>query len=85
MFSVSGRRPQENLRLLNLVEFTSPSDINNRPGAASGQLWGANAVHEFAVVRDTYGTEYGKPGRPDQYRHFVRLKYNQLNETRILL
>ena len=63
MFSVSGRRPQENLFLLNGVEFTSASEINNTPGGVSGQLLGVDAVREFAVVKDTYGAEYGKrPG-----------------------
>jgi hypothetical protein len=63
MFAVSGRRPQENLYLLNGVEFTSASEINNTPGGASGQLLGVDAVREFAVVKDTYGAEYGKrPG-----------------------
>jgi hypothetical protein len=32
MFAASGRRPQENLFLLNGVEFTSASEINNTPG-----------------------------------------------------
>ncbi len=63
MFSASGRRPQENLYLLNGVEFTSASEINNTPGGASGQLLGVDAVREFSVVKDTYGAEYGKrPG-----------------------
>ena len=63
MFSASGRRPQENLYLLNGVEFTSASEINNTPGGASGQLLGVDAVREFSVVTDTYGAEYGKrPG-----------------------
>ncbi|MFY9527983.1 MAG: carboxypeptidase regulatory-like domain-containing protein [Candidatus Acidiferrales bacterium] len=63
MFSASGRRPQENLYLLNGVEFTSASEINNTPGGVSGQLLGVDAVREFSVVRDTYGAEYGKrPG-----------------------
>ena len=63
MFSSSGRRPQENLYLLNGVEFTSASEINNTPGGVSGQLLGVDAVREFAVVKDTYGAEYGKrPG-----------------------
>ena len=38
MFAVSGRRPQENLFLLNGIEFTSASEINNTPGGDSGQL-----------------------------------------------
>src|ERR1700676_1666693 len=63
MFAVSGRRPQENLFLLNGVEFTSASEINNTPGGVSGQLLGVDAVREFAVVKDTYGAKYGKrPG-----------------------
>jgi hypothetical protein len=63
MFSTSGRRPQENLYLLNGVEFTSASEINNTPGGVSGQLLGVDAVREFAVVKDSYGAEYGKrPG-----------------------
>lgn len=63
MFSASGRRPQENLYLLNGVEFTSASEINNTPGGVSGQLLGVDAVREFAVVKDSYGAEYGKrPG-----------------------
>jgi hypothetical protein len=63
MFAASGRRPQENLFLLNGVEFTSASEINNTPGGASGQLLGVDAVREFAVVKDNYGAEYGKrPG-----------------------
>ena len=63
MFSASGRRPQENLYILNGVEFTSASEINNTPGGTSGQLLGVDAVREFSVVKDTYGAEYGKrPG-----------------------
>jgi hypothetical protein len=63
MFAVSGHRPQENLYLLNGVEYTSASEINNTPGGASGQLLGVDAVQEFALVKDTYGAEYGKrPG-----------------------
>jgi hypothetical protein len=63
MFSSSGRRPQENLYLLNGVEFTSASEINNTPGGVSGQLLGVDAVREFAVVKDSYGAQYGKrPG-----------------------
>ena len=63
MFAVSGRRPQENLFLLNGIEFTGASVINNTPGGTSGQLLGVDAVREFNVVSDTYGAEYGKrPG-----------------------
>jgi Carboxypeptidase regulatory-like domain len=63
MFSVSGRRPQENLFLLNDVEYTGASEIDDTPGGVSGQLLGVDAVREFSVVKDTYGAEYGKrPG-----------------------
>src|SRR5712672_1793060 len=63
MFSASGHRPQENLFLLNGVEFTGASEINNTPGGVSGQLLGVDAVQEFAVLKDTYSAEYGKrPG-----------------------
>jgi hypothetical protein len=63
MFSASGHRPQENLFLLNGVEYTGASEINSTPGGVSGQLLGVDAVREFAVVKDTYSAEYGKrPG-----------------------
>ncbi|MBV9744857.1 MAG: TonB-dependent receptor, partial [Acidobacteriia bacterium] len=63
MFAVSGRRPQENLFLLNGIEYTGASVIDNTPGGTSGQLLGVDAVREFNVVTDTYGAEYGKrPG-----------------------
>src|SRR6266542_5431562 len=60
MFSVSGHRPQENLFLLNGIEYTGASNINVTPGGASGQLLGVDAIREFSAVRDTYGAEYGK-------------------------
>ena len=69
MFAVSGRRPQENLFLLNGMEYTGASVINITPGGASGQLLGVDAVREFNVVSDTYGAEYGKrPGGTGQHR-----------------
>ncbi len=60
MFAVSGRRPQDNLFLLNGIEYTGASLINVTPGGTSGQLLGVDAVREFNVVTDTYGAEYGK-------------------------
>jgi hypothetical protein len=60
MFSVSGRRPQDNLYLLNGVEYTGASLINVTPGGTSGQLLGVEAVREFNVVADTYSASYGK-------------------------
>jgi Carboxypeptidase regulatory-like domain len=63
MFAVSGRRPQENLFLLNGVEYTGASEIGNTPGGVSGQLIGVDAVREFVLVKDNYSAEYGKrPG-----------------------
>jgi len=63
MFSVSGNRPQQNLFLLNGVEFTGAAENDMTPGGASGQLIGIDSVREFNVLTDTYGAEYGKkPG-----------------------
>jgi Carboxypeptidase regulatory-like domain len=62
-FSISGNRPQQNLFLLNGVEFTGAAENNMTPGGASGELLGVDAVREFNVLRDSYGAEYGKkPG-----------------------
>jgi hypothetical protein len=60
MFAVSGRRPQDNLYLLNGIEYTGASLINVTPGGTSGQLLGVDAVREFNVVSDTYSASYGK-------------------------
>ena len=60
MFAVSGHRPQDNIFLLNGIEYTGASEINVTPGGTSGQLLGVDAVREFNVVTDTYGAEYGK-------------------------
>ena len=62
-FAVNGNRPQQNLFLLNGVEFTGAAENNMTPGGASGQLLGVDAVREFSVQRDNYGAEFGKhPG-----------------------
>ncbi len=62
-FSVSGNRPQQNLFLLNGVEFTGAAENNMQPGGTSQVLLGVDAVQEFNVLRDSYGAEYGKrPG-----------------------
>ena len=62
-FAVSGNRPQQNIFLLNGVEFTGAAENNMQPGGSSQQLLGVDAVREFNVLRDTYGPEYGKrPG-----------------------
>jgi hypothetical protein len=60
MFAISGHRPQDNLFLLNGIEYTGASLINVTPGGTSGQLLGVDAVREFNVVADTYSAAYGK-------------------------
>ncbi len=62
-FAVSGNRPQQNLFLLNGIEFTGAAENNFQPGGVSQQLLGVDAVQEFNVLRDSYGAQYGKrPG-----------------------
>ncbi|MGB9464123.1 MAG: carboxypeptidase-like regulatory domain-containing protein [Candidatus Acidiferrum sp.] len=62
-FAVSGNRPQQNIFLLNGVEYTGAAENNMQPGGTSGMLLGVDAVREFNVQRDTYSAEFGKrPG-----------------------
>jgi hypothetical protein len=62
-FAVSGNRPQQNLYLLNGVEFTGAAENNMQPGGTSQQLLGVDAVREFNLLTDSYSAEYGKrPG-----------------------
>ncbi len=62
-FAVSGNRPQQNLFLLNGVEFTGAAENNFQPGGTSQELLGVDATREFNVLRNTYSAEYGKhPG-----------------------
>ncbi len=62
-FAVSGNRPQQNLFLLNGVEYTGAAENNMQPGGTSGMLLGVDAVREFNVLRDSYSAEFGKrPG-----------------------
>ena len=62
-FAVSGNRPQQNMFLLNGVEFTGAAENNMQPGGVSQQLLGVDAVAEFNLLRDSYDAEYGKhPG-----------------------
>ncbi len=62
-FAVSGNRPQQNMFLLNGVEYAGAAENNMTPAGVSGELLGVDAVREFDVLRDTYGAEYGKhPG-----------------------
>ncbi len=62
-FAVSGNRPQQNLYLLNGIEFTGAAENNMQPGGTSQELLGVDAVREFNVLRDSYSAQYGKhPG-----------------------
>jgi len=59
-FSVAGRRPMDNIFLLNGIEYTGSSQLAVTPGGVSGQLLGIDAVREFNVLAETYSAEYGK-------------------------
>jgi hypothetical protein len=59
-FSVDGRRPQDNLFLLNGIEYTGTSQLADTPGGVSGYLLGIDGIREFNLLTDTYGAEYGK-------------------------
>ena len=59
-FTVAGRRPGDNLFLLNGIEYTGASQLAVTPGGVSGELLGIDAVREFNVLTDTYPVEYGK-------------------------
>jgi hypothetical protein len=59
-FTVVGRRPGDNLFLLNGIEYTGASQLAVTPGGVSGELLGIDAVREFNVLTDTYPVEYGK-------------------------
>jgi hypothetical protein len=62
-FSVAGRRTNENLFLMNGIEYGGASQLAVTPGGTSQQLLGIDAVREFNVLTDTYSAEYGKrPG-----------------------
>ncbi len=57
---MAGRRPSDNIFLLNGIEYTGSSQLGITPGGVSGQLLGIDAVREFNVLTDTYSAEYGK-------------------------
>ena len=62
LFTVAGRRPEENLFLMNGVEYVGASGGSNSatPNGSSGEVLGVDAVREFNVLGYTYGAEYGK-------------------------
>src|SRR5262249_1544047 len=57
-FSVAGRRPQDNLFLLNGIEYSGSSQLSVTPGGVSGYLLGIDAIREFNLLTDTYSAEY---------------------------
>jgi hypothetical protein len=59
-FTVGGRRPSDNLVMLNGIEYTGSSQLAITPGGVSGELLGIDAVREFNVLTDTYSADYGK-------------------------
>jgi hypothetical protein len=59
-FTVAGRRPLDNLVLLNGIEYTGASLVGVTPGGVSGGLLGIDAVREFNILTDTYSAAYGK-------------------------
>src|SRR5713226_9271748 len=79
-FAVSGNRPQQNLFLLNGIEYSGAAENNMQPGGTSGMLLGVEAVREFNVQRDSYSAELGKrPG--GQVIIVTRSGSNQLHGT----
>ncbi len=59
-FSVAGRRPSDNIVMMNGIEYTGSSQLAITPGGVSGELLGIDAVREFNVLTDAYSAEYGK-------------------------
>ncbi len=63
MFSVAGNRPQQNMFLLNGIEYTGAAENNMQPGGVSGEMLGVDAIREFNLLSTSYSAEYGKhPG-----------------------
>ena len=60
IFSVAGRRPNENLTLLNGVDYPGASNQSSTPGGASGLMLGVESVREYNMLTNDYGAEYGK-------------------------
>lgn len=75
LFTVSGRRFDQNLFLIDGIEFTGAGTNNVQPGGASGQFLGIDAVREFNVLKDTYSPEFGK--RPGAQVNIVTMSGGQ--------
>ena len=84
MFAVSGRRPQENLFLLNGIEYTGASEINNTPGRhqrpASGRRRGARVQRGHRHLRRRIRQASRRPG---QHRHGLRHQRSHGTRLRI--
>ncbi len=59
-YTVAGRVPQDNLFLLNGIEYTGESTSNITPGGVSGQFLGSDSIQALDVNADTYSAAYGK-------------------------
>jgi hypothetical protein len=59
-FAVAGRRPSDNIVMLNGIEYTGSSQLAITPGGVSGELLGIDAIREFNVLTDAYSAEFGK-------------------------
>jgi hypothetical protein len=59
-FTIEGRRPMDNIVLLNGIEYTGSSQLAVTPGGVSGEMLGIDAVREFNLLTDTYPAAYGK-------------------------
>ena len=71
-FAVSGNRPQQNLFLLNGMEYTGAAENNMQPGGTSGQLLGVDAVREFNVLARLLRRRIRQaPGRAGVDRHSI--------------
>ena len=84
MFSISGRRPQDNLFLLNGIEYTGASLINVTPGGTSGQLLGVDGVREFNVCHRHLLRRLRQARRcADLHRHRLRHQPHPRHRIRV--
>ncbi len=73
MFSVAGNRPQQNLFLLNGVEFTGAAENNMQPGGASQQTAGRGSGSRIQPAAGQLRRGVRKaPGGPGHDRHAIR-------------
>ena len=73
-FAVSGNRPQQNLFLLNGIEFTGAAENNMQPGGASQQLLGVEAVRNSTCLGIRMARSMQAAGRPGSDRYSVGLE-----------